>query len=97
MYSVGQVAARIRRHAATLRRLERDGHIPPPKMRSPQGYRLYSTHEVAAIEHAFKHFACSQGKSMPMEFAATIKTLFDKIHRHYDNKTHPLPSEVAHA
>jgi len=94
LFSVGQAGARLRRHAGTLRRLERDGQIPEPKNRSSRGYRLYTAWELTALEFAFKKHSCGQGKTMPPEFSETLKKLFSDIHRHIADRNHPLPKEV---
>lgn len=94
MYSVGQAAARLRRHAGTLRRLERNGTIPPPKNRSPRGYRLYTAYELAALEWTFKTHGVGQGKSIPQGFSETLKKLFADIHRHLADPRQPLPKEA---
>lgn len=101
MYSIGQLCAAINRHPNTIRRLERDGVIPPSYLRSDKGYRLYTEHEMRIVKHLFKTLNLSRGVSFPEDTAHQFSELFERLHNAYRQgrkEDYPLeslaPSEI---
>lgn len=99
-YSVSQAAARISRHPGSVRQMERKGVIPSPFTRSEKQYRLYSMHELNALEHCFKSYNIKQGTEIPESFKIRLKDLFAAISKAYQSKTfsiEQLPKEARNA
>lgn len=95
VYSVGQLAAQLDRHPASIRRLEREGVIPKPRLRHENNnYRLYTMHEVQVIKFIFNKFKLQRGVKFPEEAAKQLSHLFKEVHAYYDEPATPLPEEA---
>jgi len=88
-FSVGQTARKLGIKVPTIRKWEREGHIPPALYRTKGGHRLYTRDQVDALEAAFeerKDMLTSQGRKWSLD-----ESFFNDVKRRWD----ALPNGVA--
>ena len=97
MYSIGQVAQRLERHAGSLRRLEKDGVIPQAFVRFENNYRAYTEHERNVLVFLFQKYDIRQGKALGEDFKKDLIDSFNQIHEYYREQADELPEGATNA
>ncbi len=76
LFTIGELARRLEREQQTIRKWEKAGVIPPTRIRSKTGRRLYTEGQINALVKLVDKYNIRQGAAIPKEFIKEANEAF---------------------